>query len=101
MCCCRLPRPPLQVLRQTADFVRGGGPQLEVLLRVKQAGSPAFAFLDPSDRLHPFYRCRPAAAARPALSPCAPPARSPHAVPWLLPLAVPAPLPSDRGCRAP
>lgn len=46
-----------QVLRQTADFVRGGGPQLEVLLRVKQAGNPAFAFLEPTDRLHPFYRC--------------------------------------------
>ncbi len=43
-------------MRQTADFVRGGGPQLEVLLRVKQAGNPAFAFLEPSDRLYPFYR---------------------------------------------
>lgn len=48
---------PVQVVRQTADFVREGGQQLEVLLRVKQAGNPAFAFLEPADRLHPFYRC--------------------------------------------
>ena len=45
-----------RVLEQTAGFVRQGGGQLEVLLRVKQAGSPLFAFLVPSDPLHAFYR---------------------------------------------
>lgn len=45
-----------QVIQQTAGFVRGGGGQLEVLLRVKQAGNPLFGFLLPSDPLHPFYR---------------------------------------------
>ena len=43
-------------MRQTAEFVRGGGPQLEVLLRVKQAGKLGFGFLEPGDRLHAFYR---------------------------------------------
>ena len=47
----------VQLLRQTADFVRRGGAQLEVLLRVKQAGDRRFTFLEPADRLHPFYRC--------------------------------------------
>ena len=46
----------LQIMRQTAGFVRGGGQQLEVLLRVKQAGKPGFGFLEPADRLHAFYR---------------------------------------------
>lgn len=45
-----------RVMRQTAAFVRDGGAQLEVLLRVRKAGDPAFAFLDPGDSLHPFYR---------------------------------------------
>jgi hypothetical protein len=54
----RLPagRRQYRVMRQTAAFVREGGPQLEVLLRVRRAGDPVFAFLDPADALHPFYR---------------------------------------------
>lgn len=47
---------PVQVIKQTADFVRSSGGQLEVLLRVKQGGNPLFGFLLPADRLHPFYR---------------------------------------------
>lgn len=46
----------MQVIQQTANFVREGGGQLEVLLRVKQAGNPLFDFLLPTSTLHPFYR---------------------------------------------
>lgn len=46
-----------QVVEQTASFVRQGGGQLEVLLRVKQANNPLFSFLMPGDQLHRFYRC--------------------------------------------
>ncbi len=44
------------MIEKTAGFVRKGGGQMEVLLRVKQAGNPLFAFLTPGDRLHPFFR---------------------------------------------
>ncbi len=46
----------VQVLRQTAEFVAEGGAQLEVLLRVRQGSDPRFAFLNPANTLHPFYR---------------------------------------------
>ncbi|GAB4818444.1 hypothetical protein N2152v2_005490 [Parachlorella kessleri] len=45
-----------KVVQQTASFVREGGGQLEILLRVKQAGNPLFSFLLPADPLHAFYR---------------------------------------------
>jgi hypothetical protein len=47
----------LQIISQTAKFVRGNGSQVEVLLRVKHGGNPNFAFLKPDDRLFPYYRC--------------------------------------------
>lgn len=41
---------------ETARFVRHGGGQAEVLLRVRQASNPSFAFLSPASRLHAYYR---------------------------------------------
>jgi hypothetical protein len=46
----------LQIITQTARFVRGKGIQVEVKLRVQQAGNPKFAFLNTQDRLYPYYR---------------------------------------------
>ncbi|KAL4855283.1 putative MscS family protein [Chlorella vulgaris] len=45
-----------RMIRQTAAFVRGSGQQAEVLLRVRRAADPTFAFLEPHSTLHPFYR---------------------------------------------
>jgi membrane protease subunit (stomatin/prohibitin family) len=45
-----------RMIRQTAAFVRDSGQQAEVLLRVRRAADPAFAFLEPHSTLHPFYR---------------------------------------------
>lgn len=47
----------LQIISQTAKFVRGKGIQVEVKLRVQQAGNPKFDFLYTQDRLYPYYRC--------------------------------------------
>lgn len=47
----------LQIISQTAKFVRGKGIQVEVKLRVQQAGNPKFDFLNTQDRLYPYYRC--------------------------------------------
>lgn len=46
----------MQVIAQTADFVREAGGQSEFRLGVAQAGNPNFAFLRPDDRLFPYYR---------------------------------------------
>ena len=43
-------------MQQTAKFVREVGGQTEFVLGVKQAANPAFAFLKPSNRLHPYFR---------------------------------------------
>lgn len=51
--------PPLQIIAQTAKFVRSSGAsgiQVEVKLRVQQAGNPKFDFLNTQDRLYPYYR---------------------------------------------
>ncbi len=45
----------VQVIRETARFVRRGGGQVEILLRVKQSSNPLFGFLQPGHRLHPYY----------------------------------------------
>jgi len=37
--------------------VRANGIQVEVKLRVQQAGNPKFDFLNTQDRLFPYYRC--------------------------------------------
>lgn len=41
---------------ETARFVRKGGGQVEVLLRVRQASNPTFTFLLPGNALYPYYR---------------------------------------------
>lgn len=49
----------LQIIAQTARFVRSSGAngiQVEVKLRVQQAGNPKFDFLHTQDRLYPYYR---------------------------------------------
>lgn len=46
----------LQVIAQTADFVREAGGQSEFRLGVAQAGNPNFAFLRTEHRLFPYYR---------------------------------------------
>lgn len=46
----------MQIIAQTAKFVRGNGNQVEVLLRVKHGANPNFAFLMKHDRLFPYYR---------------------------------------------
>lgn len=51
--------PCLQIIAQTAKFVRASGAngfQVEVKLRVQQAGNPKFDFLSTQDRLYPYYR---------------------------------------------
>ncbi len=50
MCCV------VQIIAQTANFVRNNGKQIEVLLRVKHGDNPNFAFLITHDRLFPYYR---------------------------------------------
>jgi hypothetical protein len=57
--------PALQIISQTAKFVRGNGSQVEVLLRVKHGANPNFAFLKLDDRLFPYYRCAPGGCFRP------------------------------------
>lgn len=44
------------IIEQTAKFVADKGPQLEILIKTKQATNPRFVFLNYDDRLHPFYR---------------------------------------------
>ena len=46
----------MQIILQTAKFVRQAGPQTEFVLRVKQAANPNFNFLEPDDHLHPYFR---------------------------------------------
>ena len=46
----------MQIVIETARFVRKGGGQVEVLLRVRQASNPTFSFLQPGDPGYPYYR---------------------------------------------
>ena len=46
----------MQIVAQTAKFVRGAGKQSVFVLRVKQVGNPNFAFLDPGHPLHPYFQ---------------------------------------------
>lgn len=43
-------------MTQTARFVRESGGHSELVLRVRQAQNPNFAFLRPDDRLHAYFR---------------------------------------------
>ncbi|RMZ56178.1 hypothetical protein APUTEX25_004602 [Auxenochlorella protothecoides] len=46
----------LKVMLQAARAVRGGGPQLEILMRVRHARQPLFGFLQPEDARHAFFK---------------------------------------------
>lgn len=46
----------MQIIAQTANFVRGAGRQSIFVLRVKQGGNPKFAFLMPDNPLHPYFQ---------------------------------------------
>ena len=45
-----------QVMLQTSRFVGAEGPQLELVLRVRQGQNAAFSFLKPDSPLHGYYR---------------------------------------------
>lgn len=46
----------LQVMMQTARFVRESGGHSELVLRVRQASNPNFTFLRPDDPRHPYFQ---------------------------------------------
>ncbi|XP_056633487.1 splicing factor, suppressor of white-apricot homolog isoform X1 [Diorhabda sublineata] len=43
-------------IEKTALFVSKQGPQMEILLKAKQADNPQFSFLNQDDKLYTFYR---------------------------------------------
>lgn len=43
-------------IEKTARFVCKQGPQMEILIKAKQADNPNFSFLNQNDRLYKFYR---------------------------------------------
>jgi hypothetical protein len=43
-------------MMQTAKFVRESGGHSELVLRVRQASNPNFAFLRPDDHRHPYFQ---------------------------------------------
>lgn len=45
-----------RVVTQTAAYVRAGGIQAELTLRVRQTGNPLFNFLDEAHPVHAYYR---------------------------------------------
>ena len=51
-----LRQPQLELILRTAQFVKQQGPQMEVLMRAKQADSAKFLFLTPGTDLHAFYK---------------------------------------------
>lgn len=46
----------VQIMVQTAKFVRESGGHSELVLRVRQAANPNFAFLRPDDPRHAYFR---------------------------------------------
>lgn len=46
----------VQVMMQTARFVRQEGDQLELVLRIRQGHNASFRFLKPDSHLHDYYR---------------------------------------------
>ncbi len=46
----------VQIIAQTAKFVREAGGQAEFVLSVRQAGNPSFGFLGRAHRLHRYFR---------------------------------------------
>ena len=64
----------LQIILQTAKYVRQSGGQTEFVLRVKQAYNPNFEFLDPKSLQHAYFRwlvaTKPEVRPQALLSPC-------------------------------
>lgn len=44
------------IIEKTALFISTQGPQMEILIKAKQANNPLFDFLNQSGRLNPFYK---------------------------------------------
>jgi hypothetical protein len=44
------------LIHRTAAFVRGKGPQMEILLKAREANNPALAFLNHNHAFAPYYR---------------------------------------------
>ena len=43
------------LIETTAKYVASNGPQMESLIKTRQAGSTKFDFLRAEDKLHPYY----------------------------------------------
>lgn len=44
------------IIEKTAKFISTQGPQMEILIKAKQANNPLFEFLNQNSRLNPFYK---------------------------------------------
>lgn len=44
------------IIEKTAKFISGQGPQMEILIKAKQANNPLFEFLNQSSQLNPYYK---------------------------------------------
>lgn len=45
-----------QIIEKTAKFIASHGPQMEILLKTKQAANPQFTFLNHDGSLNPYYK---------------------------------------------
>eukprot|EP00962_Isochrysis_galbana_P022075 scaffold6553_cov126-Isochrysis_galbana.AAC.3 len=54
-----VPRPPVsEIINKTAQFVARNGPEFESRILKNEQANLKFAFLNPKDPFHPFYRSR-------------------------------------------
>lgn len=44
------------IIEKTAKFISTQGPQMEILIKAKQANNSLFEFLNQNSRLNPFYK---------------------------------------------